>query len=144
MARGIFTFEIKVNQPIEKVWEFFSTAENIAQITTFPKVKILSAPETRIGNRIEMELNFIIFKKKWVAQIDEVVEQEYFIDRGVNIPFPFKTWVHTHSFEELGEWTIIRDQVKYESSLPNFINTNLLNSMFSGRARQIERELNGL
>jgi ligand-binding SRPBCC domain-containing protein len=90
MFKGTFIYHTKLEEPLDQVWDFFKSAENLVRITEYPKVKFLSDPSTVKGNTIHMELNFPFFRLKWSSFISEFKEYAYFVDEAVHIPFPFK------------------------------------------------------
>ncbi|MDT8861680.1 hypothetical protein N0O92_15790 [Alkalihalobacillus sp. MEB130] len=136
----VFTYKTRIEAPIEEVWAFFSTAENLAKITSFPKVSILSGPETRQGNLIQMQLRFVCFSLKWESLIKEVQAPHFFIDKGVKLPFPFLEWQHKHVFHVKGEYTIMEDIVEFRSVVPSYLTKPLLLSLFRGREKAIRKE----
>ena len=138
MGQGKFNYETKIDKEFEEVWTFFSTADNLAKITSFPKVRILSDPSTTPGNTIKMQFNFFIFRISWHSKITKK-EQTYFIDEGEKLPFPFKEWKHTHKFKEDGKLTVMTDIVEYDASVPDFFVKFILNQMFSGREKEIKK-----
>ncbi|WP_216829493.1 SRPBCC family protein [Alkalihalobacterium elongatum] len=141
MGKGTFRYETIINAPLSEVWDFFKSAENLAVITSFPKIKLSSDPRTVEGNLIEMELDFGVMKKSWVASIVEVKEKEYFIDTGLKLPFPFVEWKHQHRFEAVGKQTKMTDIVNYKASVPNLFVTLVLKQMFTGRKKVLVQKL---
>jgi len=139
MVKGTFHYETFMSRPLEEVWDFFSTAENLAKISSFPKVTILSNPKTIQGNNIEMKLNFLFFQKKWHAEITEVKEKSYFIDKGTLLSYPFTAWEHSHAFEVRNDGTLMKDTVIFSASLPAPIVRLFLRQMFRGRKKELNR-----
>ncbi|WP_100406855.1 SRPBCC family protein [Bacillus solitudinis] len=78
MTRLTFTYETIIEAPIDETWTFFSTADNLARMTTFPKVSIQSNPVTATGNLIKMELKVAGFSIEWHSLIEEVKPQHFF------------------------------------------------------------------
>ncbi|MBU9712341.1 SRPBCC family protein [Evansella tamaricis] len=145
MGNGTFEYISnfsKESTELHDLWRFFSSADNLAKITPFPKVIILSNPVTTIGNKIEMELNFYLFRLKWHSKIIDMKVESYFIDVGQKIPFPFRKWKHIHEFE-VNEGVIqMRDIVEYEAYLPRQVISVLLWFMFSGRKKELMKVFN--
>ncbi|TWI57880.1 SRPBCC family protein [Halalkalibacter nanhaiisediminis] len=133
----VFRYTTVVKAPIEEVWRFFSTAENLATITAFPNVNILSNPETKTGNEIEMKLSVAGVGVKWISLIEEVEPPFRFVDTGLKLPFPFTEWRHEHAFAENGAETIMTDTIMFRASMPSFITKALLENMFKGREKAI-------
>jgi ligand-binding SRPBCC domain-containing protein len=103
--------------PIEKLWEFFSYPNNLAQITP-PDVKFIQL--TKLKDNEAMYPGLIIRYKfapfmsiffKWETEITEVKERDYFID--VQKSGPFAMWHHRHSFKSVAEGTEMTDFLEY-------------------------------
>ncbi|MCL7747141.1 SRPBCC family protein [Halalkalibacter alkaliphilus] len=140
MGLFAFTYKTVIDAPIEAVWTFFSTAENLAKITSFPRVTILSNPETVEGNTIKMKLHFAGLYVNWTSKVTYVQAPNCFIDKGVKLPFPITEWRHTHSFTENGSRTIMEDIVMFNAHLPTFVTRPILKAMFQGRELAIKHE----
>ncbi|OLS35967.1 hypothetical protein BTR22_13330 [Alkalihalophilus pseudofirmus] len=144
MDTYIFTYETTVDAPIEEVWSFFHTAENLVKITSFPTITLHSDPETRKGNTIRMKMGLGPVKADWHSYIQEVKPHEYFVDVGVKLPYPLKSWRHTHSFVKREDSTVMKDLVEIQSPLPTSILRPALHGMFRGRADAVRRHFNRL
>ncbi len=113
-----FTSEQFVNEPLDKVFSFFSNADNLEQITPPAfgfKVISKSTPTMAVGTLINYKLWLDgIIPMRWQTLIT-VWEPPYkFAD--LQKKGPYKKWHHTHTFEPLGSGVLMRDQVDY--SLP--------------------------
>lgn len=80
----------------------------------FPPVVVKQFDGCIKGNKVVLELNFLLFKQEWVSNIIESVEDENgfsFIDVGVKLPFFLSRWRHHHIIKkrEDGGTTIIDD-----------------------------------
>ena len=137
MNTYVYTYKTIINAPIEDVWSFFSTATNLPEITPFPKVEVISDPRTLAGNKIEMKLGYAGCYVNWISLIEDVQEPNQFVDKAINLPFPFAEWRHLHRFNSNGNATIMEDQIFVRSILPSVLLKPLLNSMFKGRERAI-------
>lgn len=108
----------EINRPLQDVFEFFSDAANLQQLTPgFLKFRILSPTpiEMRTGVRIDYALSLFGLPIKWRTQITAWEPGVRFVDeqeRG-----PYALWRHTHEFEAQGEHTIMRDVVEYKEPL---------------------------
>ncbi|GAE24818.1 hypothetical protein JCM9140_770 [Halalkalibacter wakoensis JCM 9140] len=142
MDHLVFTYRTHIHAPIETVWNFFSTADNLAKITTFPKVTILTNPSTTKGNTILMKLNFFFLSAHWASVIEDVEAPHFFIDKGEKIPFPFKEWHHKHRFYSLGSQTVMEDIVTFKAWVPSYISKPILTNMFKEREEAIRKEFN--
>ncbi|MEQ9147306.1 MAG: hypothetical protein RLP13_03440 [Cytophagales bacterium] len=79
-----------VKQPILKVWEGFDESLFVKLAPPFPSVKLLQFDGSKKGDRVGLELNFLLFRQKWVSDIidhNENEDQIFFIDKGVILPF---------------------------------------------------------
>jgi ligand-binding SRPBCC domain-containing protein len=139
MFSGTFEYETTLPHHIDKVWNFFSTANNLARMSTYPKVIVQSDPSMAIGSHIQLQLNFGLFRLKWLLIIQDVQERCYFIDESVHIPFPFRGWRHGHYFARLGDRTLMKDKVEFQAYAPAFLIRLVLRSMFRDRERAIKR-----
>lgn len=84
----------------------------------FPPVKLLRFDGSEKGDRVTLELNFILFKQKWTSEIteDKTTEMEfYFVDQGTELPFFLKKWRHKHRVISTGIGSIIRDEIEYDA-----------------------------
>jgi ligand-binding SRPBCC domain-containing protein len=80
----------------------------------FPPVVVKQFDGCIKGDKVVLELNFLLFKQEWVSDIIESVEDENgfsFIDVGVKLPFFLSRWRHHHIIKkrEDGGTTIIDD-----------------------------------
>ncbi|SER47781.1 SRPBCC family protein [Salipaludibacillus aurantiacus] len=140
MFKHTFYYKTDILQPLETIWPFFQTNENLAAITGFPKIKVLGDKEVFKGSAVHLQLNFFIVKLNWKGEITETADRKYFIDEGLKIPFPFKSWRHVHAFKRLeGNGTRMIDRVEYTSFLPPFIVNLMLKGMFADRKRQLKK-----
>lgn len=84
----------------------------------FPPVKLLLFEGSKKGDIVELELNFIVFKQRWVSEIteDQTTDQEfYFVDRGVQLPFFLRRWKHRHRVISREFGSVIRDEIEYDA-----------------------------
>lgn len=124
MKLTISTF---VEQDYLSVKEGFKESLFVKLSPPFPPVKLLRFDGSAAGDLVSLELNFILFKQKWVSEIreDKLTDQEfYFIDEGVELPFFLKKWTHKHRILKNGTGAEIRDEIEYQG--PFFLLTWLL------------------
>lgn len=84
----------------------------------FPPVKLIRFDGSEKGDIVSLELNFILFKQKWVSKIteDQTTEEEfYFIDEGIELPFFLKSWKHKHRIINTSVGSIIQDEISYQA-----------------------------
>lgn len=104
-----------IPRDLEEVFAFFSAAENL-QVLTPPQLSFSIRTPTPIQMRqgilIDYRLRLWGLPLSWRSEIT-VWEPPYrFVDeqrRG-----PYRAWIHEHTFESLGEGTLVRDRVDYE------------------------------
>jgi ligand-binding SRPBCC domain-containing protein len=111
---------LKVSQrlphPVERVFEFFSRAENLALITP-PSLGfeiITSLPiDMRPGTLIDYKIRLHGFPMKWRTRITEWNPPFGFVD--VQERGPYALWEHTHRFRSDGpDATVMDDEVRYQ------------------------------
>lgn len=111
-----FYQELYIEEPIEKVFEFFSSEKNLERITP-PSLqfKVLSKSTdeieegTLINYRLKLDgivpLNWQTLITKW----NPPHEFQDFQKKG-----PYRKWAHTHKFEKLGKGVLMSDQVDHD------------------------------
>lgn len=102
----------------EKVWEGFNRElfEKLAPI--FPRLKLLRFDGCQSGDRVELELDFLLFRQRWVSEITEQgasQEDIFFIDEGRQLPFFLKSWRHRHRLIRVPQGTQIVDDIEFRS-----------------------------
>ncbi|WP_459192620.1 SRPBCC family protein [Halosimplex sp. J119] len=123
----VYERETVVDASFDDVWEFHSTAAGLEALTpNWMRLRVESTvgpdgePDPDVldaGSKIEATIApfGIAPRQRWTSHIvarEERDGQARFRDEMVHGPFP--TWVHTHSFEGLGDRTRVRDHVEYE------------------------------
>lgn len=112
------TFQFKtqqiLDQPLTKVFEFFSDAHNLAEITPpWLHFEVLTpAPiEMKVGTCIDYCLKLRGIPIRWQSEITEWNPPHSFVDeqrRG-----PYRLWRHTHTFNEEKGSVVVGDTIKY-------------------------------
>ncbi len=109
-----FHSEQVVPRPVNEVFEFFSRAENLQEITpdwlNFEIVKIDPSP-VRKGTLIDYKLRLRGLPLQWRSEIVDWNPPHKFVD--VQLRGPYKLWRHTHLFIAEGNSTRIVDEVLY-------------------------------
>jgi ligand-binding SRPBCC domain-containing protein len=131
MPTFYYTTEQLLPPDIDRSWDFFSSAENLALITP-PSMdfKILTALNGReiyeglLINYTVKPLLGLIFH--WETEICKVNKPFYFTDR--QLKGPYKLWEHTHTFIKKDNGVLIKDEVKYQ--LPFGIIGNIIHALF--------------
>ena len=106
--------EVTVTCPVEKVFEFFSKAENLETLTP-PWLRFqIETPQPiqmRQGATIAYRLHVRGVPLRWLTEIEIWRPPYEFVD--VQVKGPYKLWRHTHSFVECDGGTRIVDIVRY-------------------------------
>jgi ligand-binding SRPBCC domain-containing protein len=116
---------------IEKAWQFFSSAKNLALITP-PEMefKILTKLEDKEifeGLLIDYTVKPVFgIPLKWQTEIFKVDKPHSFADR--QLKGPYKIWEHTHTFIQKENGTLMIDEIKYQ--IPFGIFGQLAHSLF--------------
>lgn len=102
----------------ERVFDFFSKAENLERLTPpFLQFAILTPLpiEMKRGQFIEYRIGLGGIPMNWLTEISEWSPPERFVDEQLRGPYRY--WHHTHSFDEVSGGTLMRDVVEYELPL---------------------------
>jgi uncharacterized protein len=114
MPPFIFHAEQYVPHPLDEVFEFFSKAENLQQLTPawlhFRILEVEPSP-VRKGTHIRYSLRWRVFPIQWTTEITEWEPPHRFVD--VQLKGPYKLWHHEHRFAAEGSGTRISDEVQY-------------------------------
>lgn len=104
----------RVARQLPDVFEFFSEARNLEEITP-PWLRFglehQSTADIRAGTRLEYRLQLHGIPLRWVSVIEEWDPVHRFVDR--QLTGPYRLWHHTHEFSADGDSTIVRDEVRY-------------------------------
>jgi ligand-binding SRPBCC domain-containing protein len=112
---NVYRAEQFVARPLEEVFEFFSRAQNLQELTPpWLHFKILEVnPEpVRQGSLIRYQLRWRVFPIRWTTEIVEWEPPYKFVD--VQLSGPYKRWHHEHRFKAESNGTRILDEVHYE------------------------------
>ncbi len=111
----IYTIQRKqwVPHPQEKVFDFFSKAENLERLTpAFLRFQITRAPRLmEIGAQIEYKLRVHGMPIHWLTDIEKWDPPHEFVDTQKK--GPYRLWHHTHRFRAEYSGTWIEDTVRY-------------------------------
>jgi ligand-binding SRPBCC domain-containing protein len=117
----------KVEQDYLSVKEGFNESLFKKLSPPFPPVKLIRFDGSHKGDLVALELNFLLFRQKWISEITEDQtdsEEFYFIDKGIELPFFLKSWTHKHRVIRKENASIIQDEISFEG--PFFLLTLLL------------------
>ncbi len=139
--------EAIIPAPRDEVFPFFEDPRNLAKITPrsmgFAIREIDDLP-VKPGFRIVYTIKWLGLPLKWVTLIEEYDPPRGFTD--VQARGPYRSWRHTHWFEDLGDRTLMRDRVQYELPLGilglaahRLIVARQLERIFDYRAKRIRK-----
>lgn len=102
-----------VPAPLETIFDFFSHAENLQQLTPpLLDFHIANHPgELGNGSRIEYVLKVHGFPMRWISEISNWDPPHGFVDTQVKGPYKF--WRHQHGFAAERDGTRLEDEVTY-------------------------------
>lgn len=132
-------FETQIPLPLGNVQSRFNQTLLDYLKPPFPLVKILKYEGNHAGAIVDIELNFVLFKFRWISLIAEEFcdnRHYYFIDEGLVLPPFLKAWKHRHEIQQTGENScIIIDDIEFESATwwPGFFVKFMLWIQFSQR-----------
>ncbi len=106
--------EQRLEQPLDRVFEFFSAARNLERLTPpWLRFEVITPEpiEMGVGTLIDYRLRVRGVPLRWTSRIEEWQPGEGFVDRQLHGPYCL--WHHRHSFQAAGAETIVRDVVDY-------------------------------
>lgn len=108
----------EVGQSAKEVWEGFTKELFEALSPPFPKANLLRYDGNSKGDIVAIELNFLLFKNKWVSLISDNQTTEtgyFFVDEGKELPFFLSEWKHKHIINKSGNGAAVIDQIEFKS-----------------------------
>jgi ligand-binding SRPBCC domain-containing protein len=137
MRVHVLAREQYLDLPVEKVFDFFSAAENLERLTpawlSF-RVDGQSTPQIEEGTLINYRLRVHGIPMKWTSRIESWEPNARFVDR--QLTGPYALWHHTHEFRPLDGGTLIGDTVRYA------IGFGLIGEV--ARAVQVQKDLDNI
>ena len=117
MAFYQFSREQLLHANIDEVWDFISSPENLKEITPdhmgFDIISENLPDKMYPGMIISYEVRpFPWYSTKWVTEITQVREKEFFIDEQKI--GPYNLWHHQHLLEEVEDGIIMKDLITYQ------------------------------
>lgn len=115
---GIYTLTAhqQLNMDMESAWDFFSSPNNLAEITPAKLgFEITSGNTARMyaGQIISYNVSPLLgIKMHWVTEITKVEDYKYFVDEQRFGPYAM--WHHEHHFEEKDGGVFMTDKISYK------------------------------
>ena len=142
----------KIQADLKKVFEFFQKPENLAKVTPqWISFSIKSKPPLQMKECAEFEYTIKLYgiPLLWRTKIVRYSPPDIFVDE--QLKRPYKTWIHTHKFQQSDGYVIMEDNIDYDlyggifKDLVHklFVN-NSIKEIFKFRKEVIEKELNSL
>ena len=138
--------EQEIPASAREVFAFFSDPGNLARLTPPGlRFRLVGPPPAALqaGCRLEYRIRWTFLRLRWVTRITRWAPDAEFED--VQEEGPYRTWIHTHRFEERNRRVLMRDRVEYElpfGALGRFAQRLLvrrqLETIFDYRRRAIE------
>jgi ligand-binding SRPBCC domain-containing protein len=105
----------EVPAPLEEVWPFFATPENLEEMTPDALRMTIITPKPLVmkdGALFDYVVQTHGVPMRWTTYIAEYEPPHRFVD--VQLKGPYSLWHHTHTFESLPNGgTAIEDTVRY-------------------------------
>ncbi len=126
------TFKQKLPVSLAQAWDFFSSPQNLAEITPNDMAFIVTSkldPNEKMypGMIITYKVSPLLgIKLNWMTEITQVAHERYFIDEQRSGPFRF--WHHQHHFKTIPNGVEMTDILTY--SLPLGIFGQMAHSLF--------------
>jgi len=105
-------FQQQVSRPLREIFDFFSRAENLEELTPpWLNFKILKAEPQPVqqGTVIHYSLRLHGIPLRWMSEIVEWEPPHRFVD--LQLRGPYKLWRHEHRFEARDGGTLISDTI---------------------------------
>lgn len=116
MKETVLEYKTVINRPLTEVFDFFSKAENLNELTPENlKFKILTPTPIPMkdGQIIRYRITLFGIPFFWKTRITEWVPGKKFADEQLS--GPYTKWYHEHFFEEIDGRTYMTDKITYLS-----------------------------
>lgn len=108
----------QVKASLPQVQAGFTKELFLALNPPFPPVKLLQFDGCKKGDKVALELNFILFKQQWISDITDDQDDGknwFFIDQGVKLPFFLESWKHHHAVESNELGSLVIDDITFST-----------------------------
>lgn len=119
--------KIYLQTPVKgSVPEVFSKFNKDLFVTLKPplvNVELVKFDGCRRGDEFHLLIRPVVGTQEWKGKVTEDYlsdSESYFIDEGVQLPFPLSKWRHKHLIKKIDAQTFIIDDIEFETS-PKFL-----------------------
>jgi len=129
MKTKVLETKTTINRPLQEVFNFFSKAENLNELTPPALHFNIITPlpiEMKKGVNIQYRIKLSGIPFYWKTLISEWNPPYKFADEQLN--GPYAVWHHEHIFEEKDGKTIMTDKITYKSK--GWVLAPLLHALF--------------
>ncbi|MEO8137763.1 MAG: SRPBCC family protein [Betaproteobacteria bacterium] len=121
--RGDFRLDTSLWLPLPRaqVFDFFADAFNLERITpAFLRFTVTTAPPIAMvaGALIDYRIGLHGLPIAWKTKITLWEPPVRFVD--TQLRGPYRQWVHTHTFDEVDNGTLVKDAVRYRAPGPGW------------------------
>lgn len=116
MKPHVLRYETRLYRPMEEVFEFFSNAENLNQVTPPQLSFSFLSPlpmKMHVGRLIDYRIKLMGIPFYWRTLISDWEPPYRFVDQQIRGPYVL--WHHEHTFEDKGDYVLMIDTVHYLS-----------------------------
>ena len=139
--------ETKLYRPLAEVFDFFSKAENLNEVTPPELSFAITTPLPilmQVGTLIDYRIKLSGIPFSWRTHIKAWNPPHSFVDEQVK--GPYVRWHHTHTFEQKEGYVLMTDRVEYlspgwflEPIVHHLIVKNRVEAIFAYREQVFKR-----
>ena len=125
----VLEFETKLYRPLDEIFDFFSRAENLDEVTPADLGFSILTPlpiTMQVGTLIDYRITLMGVPFFWRTLISDWQPPHRFVDQQLKGPYVF--WHHEHTFKQCDGYVLMTDKVHYLS--PGGIFETLVDSLF--------------
>jgi len=127
--------------PLDDVWAHFN-GDLMQELTPFPlRITLLRYDGQNTGDRFALRTGLPGLMAQWEGVITahgQTPGSYWFTDRGTRLPFPLRTWTHTHIVRIHSRGSVVYDAIEFSSGyrLLDFVLWPFLYPLFHVRKRK--------
>jgi ligand-binding SRPBCC domain-containing protein len=114
-----FKLTTKVDSNYRSVYNNFDKNLFSKLSPPFPILNIKIFEGSKKNDKVHVTLDFIFFKQDWISIITDFyldLEEIFFIDEGIKLPFFLKFWKHKHRILSINKnKSYIIDEIEYKT-----------------------------